>query len=206
MEKVIEVKNHRVVCSDLMLMNFDDLMQGKHATLMYSDPPWGEGNLRYWQTLNKRMTGASVNEVNLVNFLKLIFKIADKYVSEIIWLEYGIGWRQLINDYCDRYGFIHLARIDSFYKSGSKLLPLDIHMISKKLIPVRAEYLRSFTGLTGYNTVINAIRPYAVPGEIIIDPCCGMGYTAQSAVDTGMIFYGCELNQKRLDKTIQRLQ
>ena len=35
---------------------------------------------------------------------------------------------------------------------------------------------------------------------------CGMGYTAQATVDRNMIFRGNELNKKRLDKTIKRLE
>jgi predicted methyltransferase len=41
-------------------------------------------------------------------------------------------------------------------------------------------------------------------GDKILDPCCGMGYTAQIAIDNGMYFYGNELNAKRLQKTINR--
>ena len=39
-----------------------------------------------------------------------------------------------------------------------------------------------------------------------MDLCCGMGYTAQACIDNGLKFIGNELNEKRLGKTIGRLQ
>jgi len=42
--------------------------------------------------------------------------------------------------------------------------------------------------------------------QIVLDPMCGMGYTAQATVDRGICFYGNELNEKRLGKTVKRLE
>ena len=36
-----------------------ELMGQEKASLVYSDPPWGAGNVRYWQTINNKMTGAN---------------------------------------------------------------------------------------------------------------------------------------------------
>jgi len=43
-------------------------------------------------------------------------------------------------------------------------------------------------------------------GGICLDPMCGMGFTAQAAVNRGMRFFGNELNLKRLEKTKVRLK
>jgi predicted methyltransferase len=40
---------------------------------------------------------------------------------------------------------------------------------------------------------------------IVLDPMCGMGYTAQAAIKYGLAFRGNELNSVRLQKTIDRL-
>ena len=60
--------------------------------------------------------------------------------------------------------------------------------------------------LRGKDLPILAVAPFAVPGGIILDPMCGMGYTAEAAKSNRMRFRGNELNQHRLDKTIARLR
>jgi len=42
----------------------------------------------------------------------------------------------------------------------------------------------------------------AKPGEIVLDPCVGLGMTARMAHRFGMICYGIELNPARLEKTL----
>lgn len=193
------------MCSDLMYSDINLILRGEKVNFMYSDPPWGDGNLKYWQTINKKMTGAPTNPVNLKSFLDIIFSIARDHVTEITWMEYGIRWRGMIDDYSERYSLLKLARIESFYMSGNRLLPLDLYVFSKKPRVIDQDYVDSVAGRHGISTVRSAITPYAVPGKKILDPCCGMGYTAQVAVDNQMIFYGNELNAERLKKTIKRL-
>ena len=41
--------------------------------------------------------------------------------------------------------------------------------------------------------------------KIILDPMCGMGYTAQASINRNLSLRGNELNKTRLEKTIQRL-
>ena len=42
--------------------------------------------------------------------------------------------------------------------------------------------------------------------DVVLDPMCGMGYTAQATAGMGLTFRGNELNATRLRKTIDRLQ
>jgi hypothetical protein len=37
---------------DIMSDDLDDLFQGAKADVLYTDPPWGEGSLKFWRTLN----------------------------------------------------------------------------------------------------------------------------------------------------------
>ena len=89
------------------------------------------------------------------------------------------------------------------------MLPLDIHILSKNPID---DYLtmdffyNACLGLKGYKLVDKIFKIYCpIDAQIILDPMCGMGYTAQATVDRGISFRGNELNKKRLDKTIKRL-
>jgi DNA modification methylase len=61
------------------------------------------------------------------------------------------------------------------------------------------------TNKTGADVSKNCIKAVAEEGAIVLDPCCGMGYTARAAVANKMRFRGNEFNSKRLQKTIDFL-
>lgn len=207
MKKVTKVGKHTVMHSDIMKSDIKKLLKGKKVDMMYSDPPWGAGNLRYWQTINKRQTGDSPNDVNLVLFLHKIFDIATNHVKGVVFMEYGIKWRDDIKALIKEYKLKDIATIPLQYKSGSNLLPLDLHVFSKTKQELPQAYIDSVANTHGYNTLTKVFSLYPdMKGVTILDPCCGMGYTAQIAVDRGMTFYGNELNSKRLEQTIKRLE
>ena len=187
------------------------LMGGDRATIMYSDPPWGEGNIKYWATMNKKMTGDVVEPAPLSTFLDSIFDIAEAYVDRWLVVEYGVRWRSEIQTRGVNAGFIPRDVIEIQYRSGSKMLPLDLHVFSKVGLELPEGYSAGVKGTSGYSGVKAAIGPLARAcgsperSVTLLDPCCGMGYTAQAALDFGCRFIGNELNSKRLAKTIRRL-
>ena len=50
--------------------------------------------------------------------------------------------------------------------------------------------------------VVRAVRVVLVPGGVVLDPCCGKGFTARAAVAAGMRFRGVELNPARAEVTV----
>ena len=203
---IIDVGKHRVQCSDIM-NGIDNLMQGNKADFIYSDPPWGQGNLKYWQTINKRHTGEEPNEIDYKKFLPHFFDIVYKYAKNIVVIEYGVKWRDDVKNIATLKGFKHHGQFTSLYQA-SKLLPLDIHILSKNNnvnIPKNfSEKCFELRKLPLVKYIFEALLP--VDAKIVLDPMCGMGFTAQATVDKGLIFFGNELNSKRLQKTITRLR
>ena len=187
-----------------------DLMSGELADIVYSDPPWGAGNIKYWQTLNKRQNkiGDDYKRVDtpLDDFLQQIFKIAAANSRQWFLCEYGVGWRDEIIEMGKKVGFQHLGIANLKYRSGSKLLPLDLHIFAKQRVALPDGYLESLRDTHGYKTLQIAVPPLVKQGQVILDPCCGMGYTAQIAIDNGLQFRGNELNRSRLNKTIKRFK
>ena len=200
-----EIGLHKVKHGNVM-SGIDDLMNGEKADIIYSDPPWGAGNLKYWQTLNLKDNGTPRNDVELDAFLAQIFSICQKYAKDVVLIEYGVRWEQEIKDMGAKYGLVHNGIAELLYRSGSKLLPLHLHIFSKSKLVLPVSYIENLKGSYGLDTLRKAIAPFAQQGKIVLDPCCGMGYTAQIAIDNGMVFRGNELNKKRLSKTIKRLE
>jgi hypothetical protein len=199
------IGKHKVQHANVM-NGIDKLMEGQLAQIVYSDPPWGQGNLSYWQTMNNKMTGAEKEHVDYNNFLNQIFSIAYKYSKDIVFIEYGIQWEKDIIELGTKHGLKHIGLAHPIYRSGSRMLPLHLHIFAKSNVQLPNGYLDSIKDTYGLETLKRAIKPFVKEGEIILDPCCGMGYCAQMAIDNNMVFRGNELNEKRLSKTINRLE
>ena len=131
-------------------------------------------------------------------------------IKDLAVIEYGVAWRSDVISVCREQGFTHHGVYTSRYGSGAKLLPLDVHIISKSgtfEMPNEAYFTEKCYELKGQH-LVSFIFNYLLPqgAESVLDPMCGMGYTAQAVIDRGLIFYGNELNEKRLKKTIARLE
>jgi hypothetical protein len=178
---------------------FDDRAM---AWAIYGDPPWGEGNTKFWNTKARKDTG---DEVPLVTYDRLIerwFDLASRYVLEHAFVETGLRWEDDTRERMAAAGFKGIRAVRLQYRSGNKMLPNILLHGSRtgKVIGLSALH-----DLSGYAVPRTAIEMIASPGEIVFDPCCGLGYSAQAALDNGMVFRGNELNPVRLEKTKRRL-
>lgn len=206
MSELIEIGPHRVRHGDLRDEGaIDELMQGEVADFIYGDPPWGGGNLNYWQTLNKKHTGAEPRRVEYEDFQNIYFSTLAQYSSDVVVVEYGEGWRQDIINFGEAHGLKHAGHATSFYTSKNQ--PLDVHLFSKS---GTAELTNKFKA-TCYNNkgyaLVREVFKLLCPGgaTTVLDPTCGMGYGARAAMEFGLVFRGNELNRHRLQKTIDRL-
>ena len=48
---------HSLLNKSIETIDFHNWLKDKKAYVFYSDPPWSDGNLKYWATLNNRQTG-----------------------------------------------------------------------------------------------------------------------------------------------------
>lgn len=197
-----EIGKHKVRCGDVM-DDLSELYKDVKVDIMYTDPPWM--NLNYWQTLNNKDTGALKKNIDNEQFINRLFEVACLYLKEdgILFMEFGKKWNEQIVQRARWYGFNNAKSIELLY--GSPARPCMLNIFTRSMLIFPEEYESHVWHTKGYETLKQAVTPFAKEGNVITDPCCGCGYTAQIAVDTGMVFYGNELNQKRLDKTIKRL-
>ncbi len=201
---IFEHGKHRTRHGNVM-HPMDDLLN-KPVDFIYSDPPWGQGNLSYWQTMNVKMTGAQRQDVDLDSFLNRIFQVVKQYSHKntVLFLEYGVRWRDYIGQKAGAIGLSAQAVATPVY--GSPERPLNLFVLSYQPLNLPQGYVESIDGTKGFNTLLAVIAPFETQGKTILDPCCGMGYTARLALTKGMTFYGNELNLARLKKTHAILQ
>jgi hypothetical protein len=204
---VTEIGPHRLRHGNLLdgAEAFLELMHNDSADITYCDPPWGYGNLRYWQTINRNMTGEEARITpNLESFLHAMFALITAYAKGPILIEYGVRWREELTGVAREHDLVHHGFGVPVY--GRPPRPLHLHLFTPRRLNWYGDVSERWwavdvNGTTGLATVLAAATPFAVPGGIVFDPCCGLGYSARMAVKYGMRFRGNELNAERLGRT-----
>ena len=75
---MIQINNHKLLCGDITKGAVDIVMENEKANIIYSDPPWVMGNLKFWDTQlsypNLRISHIEIRSLLLLSlpFLKMI--------------------------------------------------------------------------------------------------------------------------------------
>lgn len=191
---------HRVSDACITSNQVDELMAGMRARVLYSDPPWGDGNLKYWATINERMTGRRFSPLTYSQLLSRLKDLIQRYVTGHVFIETGKRFvDRALADFKPVINRAHAYKIK--YRSGSRFIEnYLIHGWTNDSGAAPFDF--DPTGMAGYSVVERCIHEVSLPQEIVFDPCCGMGYSARAAVNAGMRFFGNEFNTARLEKTI----
>jgi len=177
-----------VLVGDLSVELAMRALAGERASVVYSDPPWGEGNLKYWRTHN----GQCGHPVSWERFLETIADVLRVAIAPNghIFLEMGCRWADELSRKMSSAGFPERARWTCLYGPAAKPLP-NVLWYSGPGVSCNP------SGLRGEPMTRHVIGSVATPGALVYDPCCGKGMTARCAVRAGMRFVGTELNPKR---------
>ena len=201
---ITNIGSHRVSQGSLVGPQVDAILAGERVQVLYSDPPWGDGNLLYWQTMNRKMTGAAVAQVSHDQMRDRILDLVARYVDGYLFIETGLRWAGYWMDAMTGAGLRGVHRRKIWY--GSKAKPIENVLIIGTVPGAPELTLGDVEHLNGPHLGRHCVGLVAKPGAVVLDPCCGMGYTARAAVAASMRFRGNELNAARLAKTIKFLE
>jgi hypothetical protein len=181
-----------------VLTNLDiitDDLPAMEVDCVYSDPPWGQANLKYWRTKN----GEPQAKVDWGAFLDRFFVLLSRHCpSGPWWVETGV---RFVDDVIGASPRMCETVVECRYRAGSKWLPNRLLLFGGNCsLRYLSKDLRHGLGLVKWAL---SVLP---PGASVLDPCCGCGMTARACVDLGLHFYGNELNRKRLDRTADILR
>lgn len=164
-------------------------LAGERADVVYSDPPWGPGNLMYWRTHNKE-----TKRPDWPMFLDTFCNVVAVNIkpNAHVFVEMGLRWvDELAQAMGDR--GIHEAKRWTCYYSNPKL-PNVLWYAGPGTTTDPA-------GMAGVAMTRRTLEGVASPNALVFDPCCGKGMTARCALRLGMRFAGVELNPKRAEVT-----
>ena len=175
---------------DLTLDNLDDLMQGQKADVFYSDPPWGQGNLKYWRTMN----GQAGYEVDWLKFVERIKWLCERHVTGSMFIETGVRFeKDVVSIWGEPQG-----RYEIVYKAGNKYLP-------NILLGYGEQPTADPSGMTGWKIPHTVLSTLPTAPTSVLDCCMGLGTTAKIAKKLDIMCYANELNPNRASKTIAKV-
>lgn len=184
---IVEIGKHRVRHGNIYEQEEVAAFVGDDkADIFYSDPPWGSGNLRYWDTINKKMNDGAADydfgfEVD--RFLDVVLDSAVRFTDGWVVIEHGKRWTAMLIEKAIAKGLHYCGEVEALYNSGGKKHPLDIvvfHTAEPKALDLSPAYHTS-----GYHTVKTLFGILNAEGATTgMDLCCGMGYTARPASTT----------------------
>ena len=203
MSEVLNFKQHKLLHGDITKGSVDLLMKEEKFDILYSDPPWGLGNLKFWNTMNAKMNNIHRFDVDWENFIRCFCEIINKYSKDesIVIIEMGLRFSDYFASVIERYtNFRRRQTFNTRYRGGGKLLPLHIMYFSKNNGWLFIE--QEITNTYGFKCTDIILKQCSAPKQIVLDPCCGFGRTLKVSHKYNMTFRGNEINKKRLDKAI----
>jgi hypothetical protein len=185
-----------VLVGELSLSLAEQALGGQRAKIVYSDPPWGPGNLMYWRTMNGETERPAWDR-----FLATFCAVAQASLEPDghLFVEMGLRWVDELARSMLAVGFSERARWSVLYGPAKKPLTNVLWYSGPGV-------LCDPTGMRGEPMTRHILESVATPGALVFDPCCGKGMTARCAVRLGMMFAGVELNPKRAAVTTAWLE
>lgn len=186
---LVECDKHIILNRDIMI---DDLNELKKCDCIYVDPPWGEGNLKYWRTMN----GQKGFNINWKKFIERLFLLCKKHVQGPYLIEMGL---RFIDDIILMFGEPEQI-FYPYYLSGNKKYKNSILIYNAKV----NVNLNNLNGFELISTALNNLN-YKYEIKRIFDPCVGLGMTARFCKKYNKILMANELNLQRYEKTVKML-
>ena len=159
-----------------------------HADMIYSDPPWNTGNLTSFFTKAEKS-----NTHNFNDLANKIFSFVRAMKEKTCYLE--IGYQNLdiyLKEMQSIFPFVQYWQIKYYKKYPCYLVRGGISNIAI-----------DYSGMDDSETPFVAMRLEEC--KSVADMCMGRGLTALAAYDNNKLFYGTELNKRRLAVAIDRI-
>jgi hypothetical protein len=173
-------------------------------TLVYADPPWTSANATTYRAMSgaERARKADWHSV----FFRALSPARDRKL--LCYTEMGWNPRGEAMQLARRMG----ARCPWWERvtypwTASVIFPADFRDPPGPVAPVTGAHgwQSDAQWLTSGHPEPSALAFAAHEPGVVLDPCCGEGYTSRSAVTAGWTFVGHEITARRLWNGIQRI-
>lgn len=191
----IEIGQHRLRAGDITTGVVPALLGDERADVVYSDPPWGPGNLQYWATQHDR---GSVPRAAWPGFLAAFCGAVarHRHPDAPVFVEMGLRWVDELDAAMLAVGLGRQNRWVILYGPRRRPYPNTVTLYGPHAVELQLPHPPHGEPVT--RAILAAV---VRPGTVVLDPCTGFGMTARCTHALGGRFRGTELNAARLDRT-----
>jgi hypothetical protein len=171
----------------------------------YTDPPWGNGNLKYWDTINKKMTGDSVSQINQDTLENRTVDLICEHVNNYAFIVYGVREaNSIIAKLKQKPNVIDIQYYEKTYKSGAKDMKNCVITVTLNKAPIiDFSFLEGEKGLNGLKLICEKFKDTY---KTALDLFVGIGYYLKMLDGYGFVVVGNELNSLRIQKAISKVK
>ncbi len=195
-----EIGPHKIMHGDVLRYSEEFLeMVGPAVDVVYTDPPWDE------RVLTGFYEASGVDKwLDFELFLCRLVALYEALCPDgLIILEFGYrAFDKHLLPILEASGAKTLGSFVTSY--GLKKKPIDCRLWFGTFGNV--DFISVFPPkLHGREQVEWVVDTFIQPGMRVVDPCCGVGMQLLAAQKVCAIVYGAEINGKKVDKLVKRL-
>jgi hypothetical protein len=207
MTNVINIKTHSFTNLNIIDPRIDLNLKEKYPNgidLCYTDPPWGNGNLSYWKTINKKMTGSDSDLISQEELEDRIVQLICGNVKKYAFIIYGVREAEsLMKKFKGNNRVSNIQYIEKKYKSGSKWLKNCLIVITFSGNDVLDfSNLKDSDGISCLKYVLGYFKNSS---KSILELFIGVGFYLKYFDSYGYDVIGNELNLGRLTTAVSKI-
>jgi hypothetical protein len=205
---MIKVKNHLFTQGEINDVQVDKMLQKTYPNgidICYTDPPWGTGNLKYWKTMNAKMTGADSGLINQFELEDRVVQLITSHVNNYAFIVYGVREAEsIIAKLRENKKVKDVQYYEKTYPSGNRWLKNCVICVTLNDAPIiDFSVLENKKGLLGLKIVCEMFKDkYNTCLELFV----GIGHYLKVLDEYGFVVVGNELNKKRLSTAISKIE
>jgi hypothetical protein len=197
------IGRHRVNVDSIADAPHNRLLDGKQARVLYTDPPWSDRMMSYFDTLREKQTNEG-GDGNLTaeSMMREVRNVIETHTDGHVFILWSTN-----NDLAQQMVEGSLAWMDvqyPEYRAGSGQMR-EYALICGATSP-EYQFDLDIDGMSGTDLIRTIFTEVGVPGEFCYDPMCGQGSAAIGAVESGMRFAGNDFNRKRVNDAVDKIQ
>lgn len=177
----------------------------KGLDFCYTDPPWGDGNLRYWKTMHSKMSGVDEELLSQEELENRFVSLIVENVKDYAFIVYGKKQMQsCVHKLCARKEVKDVQIYSKKYQSGQKWLENVVICVTLNNAEiVDWSELKDKNGLDGLKYVCQKFQSrYNTCLELFV----GIGGYLKMLHEHNFTVCGNEMNTARLTKALSRLK
>jgi len=155
--------------------------------IIWTDPPWGQRMLKWFQTELLKQTGKRDNN-NITDILNHLALKSNK--TKPIFIEYSVKNYKEVIKIMESNGHILNECIQAIQSNGNPFMILSFN-----------NNIKIKRGLKGFNNikyVLGILNPITV-----FDPFAGLGKTAKIVLECGVNYIGSEINSNKCKRILE---